>query len=192
MSQVMGWMQESKASVNRALQSGLGKMDEQGAHAQGQANYARTPQPSATAPSLWETRMGKNRAREEANLQLGQTPGSTHGCPQRAHKILALSHELAMRLGPGCVYIETDLFRVCRGSEQPAAPRDGVRLLRVNTFPSCHVRCASLHVLRGTIDACRLQPSPVSDKVTHRVLQCKNNILVANANYVTTIYRSLA
>lgn len=47
---------------------------------------------SEISASHWETRTEKNGAEEESNLQLDQTSG----CPQREHKIPALSHETAM------------------------------------------------------------------------------------------------
>ena len=108
-------------------------------------------------------RTGKIWAGEESNLQLGQSSGFNPG-------VLAKSLPLVMRQlcqqDAGYIYIQTYLSGVCMGAEQPAASRDEARPLRDLT-PSHHPHSS----VTGSYGlACRLLPSPIADKVTHRAL----------------------
>ena len=58
--QVTGWMQDSKACVNRALLSGPEK-----------CTHSRAEHLRKSAPTPYEMRTDKNWAEKESNLQLG-------------------------------------------------------------------------------------------------------------------------
>lgn len=104
---------------------------------------------SEISASHWEMRTEKNGAEEESNLQLDQASG----CPQREHKIPALSHETAMPAeSRGCPE-KARLLWGLQGS-RPACSAQGWSLTSegVNTFPS-PPGMPSLHVSPGTLDA---------------------------------------
>lgn len=118
----MGWIQESRASINRALQSALWKQTKSRASTKKKVrlDYPRTSLEMRDSPRSLGNEdgeaLGRRRIKSPARPELRGLPKKTS---------LPSVMRQPCKLGPGCVQRKTDFFGVYRGPEKPAAPKDG-------------------------------------------------------------------